>query len=464
MTRDETILKRFIELNSVDLLEGSFDVQTNFILDPSKQKAAQCDRRSGKSYGMGVYLFKTCLENPGVSCLYVALTRGSAQRIMFKDIFKVINRRYKLNIKFNEIALTATFPNGSVIYCLGMDQSEKEQEKALGQKFKLAVIDECASFRNDLRKIVYSTIQPALADLEGTLVMIGTTSNLTRGLFFDVTTGKEGGWSVHKWSHKDNPYTGKQVERQIARLKAGNPAIVETPLFRQMYLNEWVIDEDKLVYRFTEERNLVQALPDHKWQYVLGIDLGYNDDTAFVLYAWNEFHENLYIAETFKKKGMDITDVATYIKGYMKQYGVEIMVIDGADKQAVEEMRRRHSLPLKTAEKTGKSDFIEIMNADYIMGRIKLVEGKTFDLQDEYKTLIWDDRSGKRIENASCPNHLTDAALYGWRYCYTYLARPEEKPKDPHSVDVVDEFWESEAERIQNKKEVPFWEQDLDFS
>src|SRR6267378_4269873 len=95
---------------------------------------------------------------------------------------------------------------------------------------------------------------------------------------------------------------------------------------------------------------------------------------------------------------------------------------DGANKQAVEEMRRRHELPLRAADKTGKSDFIEIMNGEFIQARLKLNPIRCSQLADEYAGLIWDERSVKREEHPNCANDLADAALYAWRLCYSYLS------------------------------------------
>src|SRR6266850_3056845 len=61
---------------------------------------------------------------------------------MWKDVLKVINRRHKLGVQFNESELSAKFPNGSVIYLVGSDSNEDERQKLLGQKFVLVVIDD----------------------------------------------------------------------------------------------------------------------------------------------------------------------------------------------------------------------------------------------------------------------------------------------------------------------------------
>lgn len=455
---DREYLEEYLKRKNRSILDHNFPKQTAFILDSSKRKAAQCSRRSGKSYGMGLYLFKEAIANPGVTCLYIALTRETAKRIMYKDVLKVINRNFGLHAVFNDVTLTVKLPNESVIYLLGLDQSDHEAEKLLGQKYKLAVIDESASYRVDLRDVVYGKLDPAMADLEGTICMIGTTSNITNGLFYDITNGKEPGWSVHKWDYRDNPYTKDKVEKQKQELISKNPAIADTPLFKQMYLNEWVVDHDKLVYKFSESRNIIHQIPTQEYSHVLGVDLGYEDDTAFVVASYSTKDPNLYIQEAIKRKKLDITSVASMIKYLDSKYNFDRIVIDGSAKQAVEEMKARHGISLYPTEKSGKSDFIEIMNAELIQGTIKLVEDKTYDLVDEWKSLIWDDRSVSRIENPTCPNHLSDATLYAWRYCYQYLFTAKAPPKTEEEK--LDQWEEMEAEKL-SRPAKPFWEEEI---
>ncbi len=412
-------------------LDGTFALQSQFIEHPSKFKALFATRRFGKSYTGGLYLLKEAYENPGVSCIYVALTRDSAKKIMFKDVLKPINRRLGLGIKFNETLLTCTLPNGSVIYLMGVDSSDDEKDKLLGQKYKIAVMDECASFSIDLRELVYGILKPAMADLGGTIVMLGTPGNLTKSLFYDITTGTEPGWHVVKADTKDNPYMADKWRKEIEELKVNQPYIVETPMFKQMYLGQWVIDEDALVYKFNQERNVYDSIPlqaSGDWQYLLGVDLGYEDASAFVVVAFHEYDKILYVADLYKQSRMDITDVANKIKEIKAKYDVHKVVIDGANKQAVEEIQKRHSIPLIPADKTGKSDFIEIMNSELIQGRIKLHHTTAKALQEEWQNLVWKEKGIKREENPACENHLSDACLYAWRFCYQYLSQAAPKP------------------------------------
>lgn len=407
-----------------------FPQQYNFITDPWRLKALFCTRRAAKSYTGGLYMMEEACNYDGCNVLYIGLTRLSAKGILWKDVLRDIDRKNDLGTKFNGSELTATTHNGSVIYLAGADSDEAEMEKLLGKKYRLVIIDEAASFTIDLRRLIYGILKPATVDQGGTICLLGTSGNLTSGLFFDITTGKEAGWKLFKWSAFDNPHVAKQWKEELEDISLNRPLFMETPLFKQWYLNEWVIDNEKLVYRFAYSRNEYTHIPIQKaaYQYVLGVDLGYDPDpSAFVVVAFHEFDSILYVINCYKQTQMDVTDVATRIKWYKKEFGIDRVVIDGANKQAVMEIQKRHDVGLTPADKTGKVDFIQIMNAEMIQEKIKLSK-ECQELKDEYLRLIWDDKSLKKQEHPNCANHLTDAALYAWRFCYQFLSK---KPKQP---------------------------------
>lgn len=450
-----TNLRQMAGQRSISFYDKTFPKQAAFINDSSKFTAGFCTRRSGKSYGAGLKLFSGAYHADSVSCLYVALTRDSAKKIMFRDVLGHINKQYGLGAKPNLTDLTYTLPNNSTIYLLGMDASEEEAEKALGQKFKVVVVDEAGSFRRDLRKIIYGVLSPACADLNGSISLIGTPTSLTKGFFYDVVWAKtEPGWSIHQWSAFDNPYMARQWAFEIDELKKSNPHVVETTWFRQMYMGEYVVDSSKLVYKFNKERNIAESLPEDL-TYVLGVDLGFEDPSAFSVVGFSKFDSTLYIVETYKRAHMIISDVAERISYYQKKYQPYKTVIDGAAKQSVEELKRRFNLPLQAADKAGKAEFIEIMNSELIQGRIKSLPTND-TLLTEWSALIWDERSDKREELSSCDNHLADATLYAWRYAYQYLSR--EKPKPLTEQEKLNLWVDKEADLVMQRSNPKYLE------
>jgi hypothetical protein len=459
-----------------DVSKLAFKQQSVFIEDSSRLKALFCTRRAAKSYTGGLYLIREALAHPGCNCLFIGLTRQSAHGIIWKDILRELDRTNHLNIKFNETLLTATLPNGSVIWCAGADTDEQEMNKLLGRKYRLVILDEASMFTVNMHQLVYGILKPATADQRGTICLLGTASNITRGLFYDITTGKEPGWSLHQWGANDNPFIATQWQEELDDIATNRPLFMNTALFRQWYLNQWVIDEDAKVYKYSKERNREQSLPSdlNSFHYILGIDLGHSPDpSAFVVSAYHDLSPNLYFTHAEKHLKMDVTDVANKIKELDQRYHFDVKVIDNANKQAVAELNNRHSVNVVPADKAGKADFINLMNAEFIQGKIKVLSTAK-ELEEEYETLVWETDNGKvkepRKEHPGLPNHLTDAALYNWRYCFQYLFKPEAEKPDPRAQSVWEpKHIEQLAEEIRksqnpNELDVHFDEDLFDFS
>jgi hypothetical protein len=417
------------------------------VLDPSLLKAFFCTRRAGKSYAIGILLFIACLSFPGCSCLYLGLTKATSIGIMNKDIIRVLNEKYKCGAKWNKSDLTWTFPNGSIIYLRGADANRYEISKVVGQKYKLAVLDEASKYRYNIDEMVYGSLLPAMGDDLGTIVLSGTPSNVTNGLFFKVTTDQEPGWSVHRWSWRDNVHAYENVKKTHDTLLEANPLKATTPGYKQEWCGEWVVDLKALVYQYNEALNTAAELPRpaHEYSYIMGMDLGFKDPTAIVVGAYHPFDPVLYLTHCTKRKEIDITSAAMLVKGlwrapdrgYNGPYPFGKMVVDAADLQSVEEMRRRHQLPLEAAKKHGKRGVIEVMNADLMTGKIKVLPDAD-DVIKEWGSLIWDQKKLEQIpkkyeEASNFENHASDASLYLWRAARNYDVA--EEPKTPPSAD-----------------------------
>jgi hypothetical protein len=309
----------------------------------------------------------------------------------------------------------------------GSFASPDEQAKVLGGAYHLVVVDEAASHRQDLRAFCDDIVGPACDEVDGTICLIGTPGNVD-GYFKAVTTGEAPDWSVHRWTYEDNPYTREAIRKRVAHMKRVTPGIELTPGFRQMYLAEWVIDDEARVYKFDPKRNGALTLdrPDG-WRRVLGLDFGFIDDTAYVVLAWREGSHELFVEYAYKEKQTDFTLVAQRVAQLMEDYEPYAIVADYASRQGVEELRNRHELPLERADKGGKQDMIRLMNCDLLVGRLKVLpQGQM--LAEEWQELVYDEvarKQGILKPHPACADHLAAAALYAWRRCYQYASRPE---------------------------------------
>ncbi len=459
-----------------DILDPYFPEQTAFVKDPAKLKALFCTRRSAKSYTAGLTLGETGLKSPNANGIFIGLTRASAKAIIWKDVLKDIDRRHKLGIIFNETELTATLPNGFVIYVTGADADESEMNKLLGRKFRIACVDEASMYSVDVRNLVYGILGPAMTDPNaggerGTICLMGTASNFPRGLFYDITTGKESGWKLFQWSAHQNPYVAKQWQENLEEIAQNRPLYMETPQFKQWYLNQWVIDEEKLVYRFNPQRNLVKAipkLPHDGWVRTLGVDTGWEDANAFVLTAFHANDPRLFVVKIHRQKKMTFDQVADKILWFMRdtEWAPHKVVIDGANKQGVESMRQRSSIPFEYADKQDKATFIELCNADLVQAKIQILDiPENRPLWDEMCSLVWTTDGDKirlpKKEHPALSNHLCDGFLYSWRMGFHFHSAPAEVKIPVGSKAWYEKqaegIWDRERERLVTEGQKDLW-------
>lgn len=427
-----------------DVLSLAFPAQREFIEYPSNLKMAFCTRRSAKSYSGGLYAFHEAINSPGCNVLITGLTRQSIFDIFWKDILSDINDKLQLRGRPNLSALTWSFPNGSVIKLTGINDSEDEMKKVLGKKYRLVLIDEGSMYRINLEEFIYGVLRPAMVDPNsdgerGTICLLGTASDFARGLFYDVSIGKEKGWAVSEWTAFDNPHVVAKWKEELEEIERDRPEYMQTPRFRQWYLNEWVVDQEKLCYKFDPEKNLIKALPEgldpNGWiGRVLGVDLGWDDDNAFVLTAYHENDPCLYILKYYSKNKMTFNAVDDRVNDYKSDpwWSPNRIIIDGADKQGVESMRERSQNPYEAADKHDKATFIELMNSDFTAGKIKVLDVPDNEpLWRAWMALVWQTDGDKIVfpkkENKSLHHlsHGPDAALYAWRCGFHYHVQPK---------------------------------------
>ena len=448
--------RRYGAQGVVPALRGDlYDKQLALIDDPSKRKTALWGRRAGKSTAAASYMLMTAFGNPELTVPFITLSRASAKRIMWGPLHR-LNYKYSLGINFNNTDLTATLPNGASVWLCGANEEDDiEKIRGTDRGYPLAVIDESASMGRHLRPLVEEELDAALSDHDGTTVMLGSAGVVCSGIFYEATTGKRKEWTSHRATVLDNPHfprwAGKKDWREraarfLADKRATKGWAEDHPIYQREWMSNWVASDAGLVYRFSESKNIYAELPtDYDFEYVLGVDLGYDDSTAFVVIAFSEDLPDLYEVESYKQTGMIPSEIAEKITFLAKKYDFTRIVADtgGLGKSIVEEFRTRHGIPIEPAEKNRKQEYIELLNGDLATGRIKVRADSP--LVEEWKSLRWDDdgdslseddddrvvraaRGGmgkRRREDDRDENHVADSFLYGWREARHWMHEPK---------------------------------------
>jgi Terminase large subunit, T4likevirus-type, N-terminal/Terminase RNaseH-like domain len=431
-----------------------FDLQWKFIRDPAKLKTLLCGRQAGKSTTAASYLCLEAHNSPDIRALYIGLTRKSAKNVIWADL-KKLNRDHKLGMKFNHTELTIQFPNGSEIFLFGAND-EAAAETIRGMRFKLVLIDEVASFRSHLTYLIDEVIVPTLIKEKGTLGLIGTPSAACAGPFFD--SAQPGSpYSKHGWTILQNPYIPHAAEwLEDYRIKKGWSK--DNAVYLREWQGHWIKSDDSLCYHFDISRNGIDRLPTGKdpFSYTLGVDIGYNDATAWVVGAWREYDSTFYITETFAKTKMTVDEIMEKTKQFIDKYKPYSVVMDsgGGGKLVAESFTKRYQIAIKPAQKKDKKDFIEQMNADLYHQRIKVVK-ENKELIEQWDSVQWDENYEREDERFVCD--LADAALYTWRESIHYVMKPKEvkpaKGSKEYYKSITDEMEEAAMEFFTREEE-----------
>jgi hypothetical protein len=479
------------------ILDRLFPQQRAFVLDPSRQKAALCPRRSGKSYSVLSYALIVALSQPGSKTLIICKVRRQARGVYWNDL-KRLSKEFELGAHYRNMELECELPNGSLISFTGADTTE-EIEKFRGQGYDLVCIDEGKSYSPALLKeLIQDVIKPALLDRRGTLVMIGTPGAILSGAFYEITTAKKTkdfgsvrpfedrnkpewktsngrkkpfNWSLHRWHSKDNIFAPWIWTGALAdKVQAGWPD--DHPTWVREYLGKWVPDDDALVYMYSKANMDGKCNyhpteepwglpPGHEWHFLLGLDLGYHDDTAFVVAAWSPTDPNLYYIHAEKHTKWTIEQVAFRAKELEDIYGgfmARIADTGGLAKMLCESMAATYGVHFEAAKKTEKHAHIKLLNSDLEHGRIKLPEDGA--LAEEYETLQWAG-ADRKLEDPACANHAADAALYIWRYAYHHLWEARQDSPTPGTPEwwkhKVDEEERAFVQQRRESREKPWW-------
>lgn len=428
------VVSRKVDTASVKpiLLEDNFPAQNAFVLDQSRYIAAQCSRRAGKTNGLALRFLKTMEAHPKTQCLYLSLTQESARGIMW-DIMHEMNDKYGIGCTFRDTRLEIIHPNGAKLKLMGADLKDYRR-KLKGRKFPGVAIDESQDFSSEqLQSLVDDVITPSIADYpDGWVALTGTPGPVPQGYFFDVTQKKKYGYSHHAWTMLENPHM-PNPSAFIADLMHKREWDEENPTLKREYKNQWVLDVEALWIRYTEAKNNYQTLPEHKMNYIMGIDVGFNDADAIAVIGWSDKAPETYLIEEKITKKQGITELVAQVEEMRKRYDIQKMVIDtgGLGKKIAEEMIRRHSIPVEAADKMRKQENVELLNDALRTGKFKARANSRFALDSYLVQIDWDKSSPDRIVVKKKPHSdIIDAVLYAWKESYGYMHA--EEAKKPH--------------------------------
>jgi hypothetical protein len=421
--------------DAVSLIRGSmFQKQLEFADAPEKMRGACCGRRSGKTQAVTRKGLIKCLERPDSVAIYFATTKARAAKLVWDtpDGLPAMIQDFGLQGRctLNETDHRIDFDNGSVYWITGVD-TMADARNWKGLRYDIADVDEAQDWDEQiLRYMVDEALKYALMDRwkSAELVLTGTPGPLMTGLFYEITTGARKGWGHYGWTAEDNPHV--DAKGFLGELLNERGLSIDDPIVQREFFGRWVQDVASQLFQYCAGRNDYDVLPGgEEWHHALGMDPGVRDACAFVLESWRRYDRTVYIQEAYaevaKATDAPVTRMAEIIRGFQAKFGqaIALSMDCGALGLGYQlELRNRFGLNVEAAKKTEKAAAIEVMNDQLRLGRVK-VSARCKALVTQWTKLQIDSKT--RIEKPNQDCDLADAALYGWRHVYAYLAQPE---------------------------------------
>ena len=418
--------------------------QEKVLRSKSKRILLNCCRQAGKSTTAAVKAAHTAMFNKKALVLIIAPSQRQSQ-----ETFR------KVQEFFSSITPRPAMPTDSKTECELINGSRVISLPSNDQRIRgfsaatLIIEDEAGDVEDEL----HQAILPMLIISRGSMILMGTPKG-RRGHFYRHWAQEGSGWEPYEVSWRDCPRIDPaDIDRERITLREAFP---------QEYENKFIQAGGGMVYgAFDEATNLVDRLPEGKWSYLLALDFGFVDATAFAILGWLPHSQTVYVVLSFKESGLTPSQVgekgaelsATY------QFTRVIGDVGGLGKGYAEEMRRRFRIPVEPAEKTNKRGYIDLLNGDLATGNLKVLASANQGLVKEWRELPWNAERSR--EDAACENHLADSVLYGWRAVTAYLQQPlDDGPKTPEDKIRADtkEYW-ARTEQAQQNAGSPWWDE-----
>lgn len=336
-----------------------------------------------------------------------------------------------MDCAFTESNLTMTHPNGARLQLFGADM-RNFIKRLKGIKTPGVGIDEAQDFGSHIQSLVDDVLTPALADYSDSwLALTGTPGPIPRGYFYDITACKKYGFSRHSWTLFENPYL-PSARTFVEELKKKRQWDETHPTLRREWYNEWVLDLQSLLIRYNEAVNDYQTIPLASYQYIMGIDVGFQDADALAIVAWSESSNVSYLVEEVVTNKQGLTELVAQIEALRARYHVSKLIMDegGLGKKLAEEMRRRHHIPVQPADKSRKMETVEFLNDALRTGRFKAKRDSRFVQDSMLVQIDWDASTPDRLKvKGGYHSDIIDAVLYAFKEspAFTYQA-PIVKP------------------------------------
>jgi phage terminase large subunit len=283
--------------------------------------------------------------------------------------------------------------------------SINQVDSSVGRSYTLILFDEAALSR-DGEAAFNVSLRPTL-DLPN-----------SKAIFISTPRGKKNWFSrfyargfspeFPEWASITADYTenSRMSEKDVREAR-----LSMTPAeFEQEYLASFNTYEGQ-IYTLSEE-NIVDELPEGKYEYFGGIDPGYKDPTAVVIIAYDIENNIYYIIEDYLEAQKTTAQHAEHISEMLSRNDVEVLFIDSAAAQFAGDLAYSYDIATIKAKKA-VLEGIAYVQTLVQRDQLKVLRScnHVLDAMDQYQ---WDPNENLTKEKPAHneASHIADAIRY----------------------------------------------------
>lgn len=370
------------------LLPHQLDLYETLIT--KREPFIECARRFGKTTTILCRVIEMLRRNPGWVCRWCEPWKNQCREIVVPEVNKILSFYGATDaIRYQTTDSCYTFPNRSILYLRGV--CEDRGDSARGPTANIIVADEFGTWK-DPDYIVNEALRPQL--------------QTTRGQFIFASTPPEDlGHKYYEWKDRaikedrfiqkiitDNTSLSKERISELCTEVGG----AQTAAWRREYLCEPVATIERLVIpEFEEALHSVEIqTPPNFYDTYVGMDLGFNDNTAAIFGYYDFQRRELNIVDEILMNGKNSRYIVEQCRAKERQYWGDAKPyrrIADNDLQQLYDMQSLFNYAVSPTRKDDKLAAINNLRVMFTQGRIK-INKRCRSLIYQLKVGMWNER------------------------------------------------------------------------
>ena len=362
---------------------------------------------SGKSYFLTQRIIIRCCTEP---IRFVVCRRyGTTLRNSVFALFKEVLAKWQLTkyVKIRETDMSITFPNGSQVILLGLDEETKLLSLA---NISGVWVEEAYEVPQNLIEQLNLRMRGQAANQQIWLSWnpISKNSYLYK---FTVENPPNSSIYIHS-TFRDNPFLNQEYVDSLMELYERNPARA-----RVFCDGEWGVDTEGLVItNWRKEEFDALALAASGLEHRAGMDIGWVDKSAIIDTLYDRANHTIYVFNEFYKSGCQLSELAQAITD-MKLQKTKLYV-DSAEARSIAYFKQEGLRAEPCAKGAGsvKAGLMFLQDNEIVVHP----KCQNFITELENFSYIKSKQSGEWTEYTTHElSHAIDACRYGYSDIYT---------------------------------------------